>query len=201
MVVFDARFPNPCPVCGADDEHAAWRAAHPFDGIGATHCPHPGAGLGHGTGCCCGGLPESQPVPAIQPPAADMRYDDEDADEVALVMVRVEYKDGRVREYGAVEPQAFTMNNPETDMTLRPMRMAVQAPGSPVVPMMAAVPSLRLSFRANPRHNMVIRTERTASPRGSGATAPTPQEPAATPPVLQGSVCDDPSGDLPGPTA
>lgn len=96
------------------------------------------------------------------PPAADMRYDDEDADAVARVFVRVEWKGGRVREYETEEPQAFVMNDPEADVTLRPMRMAVQAPGSPVVPMMAAASSLRLSFRANPRRNMVIRTERTA---------------------------------------
>lgn len=51
-------FPNPCPVCGADDDHAAWQAQSeavsgwPF---AATHCPHP-ANPGHGTGCCCGGV-------------------------------------------------------------------------------------------------------------------------------------------------
>jgi hypothetical protein len=135
------------------------------------------------------------------PPAADIRYEDEDPDAVDLVMVRVEYKNGRIREYGAKEPQAFTMNDPETDMSLRPMKMAVQVPGSPVVPMMAAVPSLRLSFTANPRHNMVIRTEATASPRETREAPQTPGERDVTPPVLQGSPCHDPSEDPPGPSA
>lgn len=99
------------------------------------------------------------------PPAADMRYEDEDPDAVARVFVRVEWKDGKIREYEALEPQAFMMNDPENEMPrLAPMRMAVQSGGSPVVPMMAAVPELRLSFTAHPRHNMVIRTERTAEP-------------------------------------
>lgn len=94
------------------------------------------------------------------PPAADVRYEGEDADEVARVFVRVEWKGGKVREYEALEPQAFVMNDPENERPrLAPMRMAVQSGGSPVVPMMAAVPELRLSFRANPRHNMHIRRE------------------------------------------
>lgn len=46
-------FPNPCPVCGAIDEHEeAMRglaAASP-----CTLCPHPRE-PGHGTGCCCAG--------------------------------------------------------------------------------------------------------------------------------------------------
>ncbi len=100
------------------------------------------------------------------PPAADMRYDDEDANRVARVLVRVEWAGGKIREYEAEDPEGFKMNDPETDLSLAPMRMSVQAAGSPVVPMMAAVPSLRLSFRANPRHNMHIRTERTAGPSG-----------------------------------
>ena len=52
-------FPNPCPVCGADDDHAAWRAPaedSPGRWSRATFCPHP-AEPGHGTGCCCAGLP------------------------------------------------------------------------------------------------------------------------------------------------
>jgi hypothetical protein len=51
-------FPNPCPVCGANDDHAQWRTAAtatPGWMYGATHCPHP-AERGHGTGCCCGGI-------------------------------------------------------------------------------------------------------------------------------------------------
>lgn len=105
------------------------------------------------------------------PPAADMRYEDEDSDVVARVLVRIEYADGRIREYEAAEPQAFDMNDPADPaaMTLQPMRMAVQSGGSPVVSMMAAVPSLRLSFRAHPRHNMHIRTERTAAPAQSAS--------------------------------
>jgi hypothetical protein len=47
------RFPNPCPVCGDTDEHAAWRAT--VTGSPCTLCPHP-AERGHGTGCCCAGL-------------------------------------------------------------------------------------------------------------------------------------------------
>lgn len=163
-------FPAPCPVCGAGDEHAAWRAAHPVDGISATHCPHPAA-RGHGTGCMCSGFPRLSPLgfplPVPQaPPAADMRYEDEDANRVARVVVRVEWANGRIREYEAAEPEAFSMNDPETDLRMQPMRMSVQSGGSPVVPMMAAVPELRLLFRANPKHNMHIRTERTAGPSG-----------------------------------
>ena len=46
-------FANPCPVCGATDEHAAWAGdGHSFHG--ATFCPHPRE-PGHGTGCCCAG--------------------------------------------------------------------------------------------------------------------------------------------------
>lgn len=146
------------------------------------------------------------------PPAAGMRYDDEDPDAVASVLVRVEYADGRIREYEAREPQAFEMNNPAdpAEMSLRPMKMAVQAAGSPVVPMMAAVPALRLSFTANPRHNMRIRTERTAeparpegdvSPRATGEVLPTPPMPDEMRPVLLGSLCRDPSEDHPEPSA
>jgi hypothetical protein len=83
---------------------------------------------------------------------------------VALVMVRVEYKDGRIREYEAAEPDNFTMNDPETDLSFGDTGRAVQAWGSPRMPMLAATPALRLSFRGNPRRLMVIRTERTAAP-------------------------------------
>ena len=48
-----AHFPNPCPVCGDEEEHASWRRT--VTGSPATCCPHP-AELGHGTGCCCAGL-------------------------------------------------------------------------------------------------------------------------------------------------
>lgn len=159
----DPTFPVPCPVCGADDEHAAWREAHPSSGFSATYCPHP-AGTGHGTGCCCAGLSKSpfDRVPALQPPAADIRYEDEDANRVARVFVRVEWASGKVREYEAEDPAEFRINDPERDLSLVPMRMSVQAPGSPVVAMNAMVPRLSLSFTANPRRNMHIRTERTA---------------------------------------
>jgi hypothetical protein len=53
------RFPNPCPVCGVTDEHAAWRET--VTGSPCTYCPHP-AEPGHGTGCCCAGCPDSAPV-------------------------------------------------------------------------------------------------------------------------------------------
>lgn len=62
-----ARFPNPCPLCGADDEHAAW-AGDPGGFQGATFCPHPRE-PGHGTGCCCAG--RSKPWTAgLLPPMA-----------------------------------------------------------------------------------------------------------------------------------
>lgn len=53
-------FPNPCTVCGADDEHEAWRQqafATPGMQYSATICPHP-AEPGHGSGCCCMGRSE-----------------------------------------------------------------------------------------------------------------------------------------------
>ena len=49
-------FANPCPVCGAEDEHAAW--AQGVSGSPATFCPHPRE-RGHGTGCCCAGRSSS----------------------------------------------------------------------------------------------------------------------------------------------
>lgn len=97
------------------------------------------------------------------PPAAEMRYDDEPG-KIARVLVRVDYADGRIREYEATEPEEFDMNDPETDLSFGSMRMGVQSGGSPFVPMVAAVWSLRLKFRANPRRMAEIRTERTAKP-------------------------------------
>lgn len=103
------------------------------------------------------------------PPAADMRYEDEDAGKVARVLVRVEWADGKVREYEAEDPEGFQINDPERDFTLAPMRMSVQAPGSPVVPMLAATAKVDLSFRvrfqSNPRRALQIRTERTVAMR------------------------------------
>src|ERR1017187_5985689 len=54
-------FPNPCPVCGTTDEHAAWAQGGATLGSPATFCPHP-AEPGHGTGCCCAG--RSRPLTA-----------------------------------------------------------------------------------------------------------------------------------------
>lgn len=107
-----------------------------------------------------------------EPPAADMRYEDEDPDAVARVLVRVEWANGKIREYEAEEPQDWHMNDPETDLAFRPMGMAVQAPGLRMpVPMKAAVPHLRLEFTAHPRHNMHIRTEATVAPSRRNAEA------------------------------
>jgi hypothetical protein len=47
-------FPNPCPVCGATDDHAE-RMGDAARYSPATLCPHP-AEPGHGTGCCCAGI-------------------------------------------------------------------------------------------------------------------------------------------------
>ena len=47
-----ARFPNPCPVCGSEDEHA-WIGQPPH----ISTCPHKGQ-PGHGTGCTCMGVSE-----------------------------------------------------------------------------------------------------------------------------------------------
>jgi hypothetical protein len=45
-------WPNPCPVCGAEDDHAAWRRGFFAAGGFGDLCPHP-AEPGHGTGCEC----------------------------------------------------------------------------------------------------------------------------------------------------
>ena len=90
------------------------------------------------------------------PPAADMRYTDDRA--VARIFVRVEYADGRIREYQAKEPQDFTLNE---SMTAREASFAISAGGLFKAPTMVS-PALRLSFRAHPRWNLHIRTEATA---------------------------------------
>ena len=82
------------------------------------------------------------------PPAADMRYTDDSA--VTRVFVRVEYADGRIREYQAREPQDFRINNPE------------DAPSMAFSRGMSALREVRLSFRPHPRWNLHIRTEATA---------------------------------------
>lgn len=82
------------------------------------------------------------------PPVADMRYTDDSA--VARVFVRVEYADGRIREYQAKEPQDFRINNPES------------APSMVFGGGMSATREVRLSFRPSFRYNLHIRTEATA---------------------------------------
>ena len=98
---------------------------------------------------------------ATTPPAADMRYTDDSA--VTRVFVRVEYADGRIREYQAKEPQDFRMNDPETERPSSMGRTGLSLPaGGGFSPLMRAVSSLRLSFTAHPKWNLHIRTERTA---------------------------------------
>lgn len=98
------------------------------------------------------------------PPAAKVQYEPEDPDAVTRVFVRVEYADGRIREYQAKEPQDFTMRD---GMTVMPARL----PGfGAVLAGSAVIPSLRLSFTAHPRHNLHIRTEATAPEGFEGIT-------------------------------
>lgn len=98
------------------------------------------------------------------PPAAEMRYEDPDA--VARVFIRVEYADGRIREYQAKEPQDFQMSD---GMTMRQSRGRVSA-GGIFVPLTNAIATLRLSFTAHPKHNLHIRTEATAPEEFEGIT-------------------------------
>jgi hypothetical protein len=98
------------------------------------------------------------------PPPADMRYTDDSA--VKRVFVRVEYADGRIREYQAREPQDFQMGE---SMAAREAGFAISAGGLFKAPTMV-FPSLRLSFTANPRYNMHIRTEATAPEEFEGIT-------------------------------
>lgn len=85
---------------------------------------------------------------ATTPAAADMRYTGDSA--VARVFVRVEYADGRIREYQAKEPQDFDINNPESApfMAFGARRLLTR--------------EVRLRFRPHPRWNLHIRTEATA---------------------------------------
>jgi hypothetical protein len=99
-------------------------------------------------------------------PAAEMRYDPEDPDAVARVFIRVEYADGRIREWQAVEPQDFTITD---GMTMRQSRAKVSA-GGLFVPLTSAVATLRLAFTAHLRHNIHIRTEATAPAEFEGIT-------------------------------
>ena len=93
---------------------------------------------------------------ATTPPVADMRYTDDSA--VARVFVRVEYTDGRIREYQAREPQDFKINNPES------------APSMVFGAGRSLTREVRLSFRPNPRWNLHIRTEATAPEDFPGIT-------------------------------
>ena len=98
------------------------------------------------------------------PPAAEMRYEDTGPGAVARVFVRVEYADGRIREYQAQDPQDFEIRE---GMTMRPARL----PGfGAALTGSAAFPSLRLSFKAHPRWNLHIRTEATAPEEFEGIT-------------------------------
>ena len=94
----------------------------------------------------------------VAAPVTEMRYEDESPDAVARVLVRVEYADGRVREYDAKEPQDFQMNDPESmsSMVARTTRLSLPGGGG-FMPLQAMVSSLRLSFTAHPRHNLHIR--------------------------------------------
>ena len=100
---------------------------------------------------------------ATTPPVADMRYDD---DTVTRVFVRVEYADGRIREYQAKEPQDFRMSD---GMTMRQSKARISA-GGLFVPLTNAVATLSLSFTAHPRWNLHVRTEATAPEEFGGIT-------------------------------
>ena len=91
-----------------------------------------------------------------EPAAADARYDEEDR--VARVFVRVEYGDGRIREYQAREPLDFEINDPES------------APSMVFGGGRSATRPVRLSFRPHPRWNLHIRTEATAPEDFPGIT-------------------------------
>lgn len=87
------------------------------------------------------------------------------------MFVRVEWPDGRIREYDARDPQDFQMNQPESwsSMSIQDTGIRLGA-GGLFAPLKSAVPSLRLSFKANPRYNMHIRTEATAPEDFPGIT-------------------------------
>jgi hypothetical protein len=94
------------------------------------------------------------------PPVADIRYDDG-----PRALVRVDYADGKVREYEARDPQDFRITDPEDISTIAFRRTGLSlGAGEGFGAVTAGVPTLSVSFTAHPRHNMDIRTERTASP-------------------------------------
>jgi len=98
-------------------------------------------------------------VPAPQP--ADIRYEEEGADDVVNVLVVVTHRDGRVKEYEAREPQDFKMSDPESisAQVFRQTGLALGAGGG-FRGVTAGVPSLSLSFTAHPRYNLHIRNKR-----------------------------------------
>jgi hypothetical protein len=100
------------------------------------------------------------------PATADMRYEPEDPDAVTRVFVRVEYADGRIREYQAKEPQDFKVTD---GMTMRQSKARFSA-GGIFVPLTNAVATLSMSFTAHPRRNIHIRTEATAPAEFEGIT-------------------------------
>ena len=104
-----------------------------------------------------------QIVPAS---AAEMRYEDNDPDTVTRVFVRVEYADGRIREYQAQEPRDFKISD---GMTMRESPFRISA-GGLFTPLKSALATLSLSFTAHPRWNLHIRTEATAPEDFKGIT-------------------------------
>ena len=113
--------------------------------------------------------PEEVAGQVVPAPAAEMRYEDDSP--VTRVFVRVEWAGGKIREYDARDPQDFQMNQPESWSSASFQATGVSfSAGGIFVPQKAAVPSLRLSFKANPRRNMHIRTEATAPEEFPGIT-------------------------------
>ena len=100
------------------------------------------------------------------PPAADVRYEPEDPDAVARVFVRVEYADGRIREYQAQRPAGLQVAD---GMTMRQSKAKYSA-GGIFVPLTQTVATLSLSLTAHPRWNIHIRTEATAPAEFEGIT-------------------------------
>ena len=106
-------------------------------------------------------------VPA--PPAAEMRYDEEDP--VTRVFLRVERRSGKILECQARDPQDFKMNDPRSisSMVLRESKGRISA-GGLFTPVKRMLPSLDLSFVVHPKWGMHIRTEATAPAEFPGIT-------------------------------
>lgn len=84
-------------------------------------------------------------------PLADIHYEEER--EVDRVLIRIEYSDGTTHEYEAREPQDWELAE---RMTTR--RTGVSIGGGDTGFVSHAVPALRLTFTAHPRHNLHIST-------------------------------------------